>query len=70
MDDFRCANCSHWKRSIKGQKSGWCRAWHPAEYQQKRGRGSSKFLNCSRGVITDDDQWCGRWHGKRDGGGE
>lgn len=71
MPDRICANCKHWKRSIKGQKHGWCRAWQPWDYHQKRGRGSSKFIGYGHGgVVSDEDQWCGRFDAKRADGGK
>ena len=59
MDEERCETCKNWKRSIKKQKPGWCSAWQPSDYHQKRGRGGSLWRNYGGpGVATDDGDWC------------
>lgn len=65
--DERCGNCHYWSRHIKKQKGGWCVAWSPQDYHQKRGRGSSRWFDYGPlGVAADDDQWCAKWTAKHD----
>lgn len=60
-----CRTCLHWRRSLPKQKHGWCYAWSPQDYHQKRGRGSSRFLDYGgSGVATNEDDWCARYKQK------